>query len=138
MKTDRKFSGVLVIVALLALQLSYGCCPPFCGGGGGQSTTGSLAVTLGFGAVSSAPYQCSGQGSVTIRDASGVAQPPQTYSYSGYSSNTSPACTATVSFSNLQPGSWKIQDSGGANCQRSVTAGQFTSVLIRTDVGVCQ
>lgn len=114
-----------------------------CGGSGGGTpipppTTGTLSVSLGFGAGSSSGYQCQGGGTVAVTSANGSA-PPQNYGYSGISSNTSPACSTGVTFSNLQPGTWTIQVTPiGVTCQKQVTAGQLTPATIRTDVGTCQ
>src|SRR3990172_913257 len=106
MKTNHKTSAVIVFFTLLTLLLFYGCCPPWCPTPSPPpSTTGALGVTLGFGAVTTSGYQCTGQGTVTIRSAGGVTH-SQSYSFSGSSSNTSPACQSVVTFPNLQPGSW--------------------------------
>jgi hypothetical protein len=124
-------------LGLLAIFVLGGC---FVTGGGTvtPATTGNLSVSLGFGAVTTSGYQCTGGGTVTISSASG-AIPSQNYSFSGISSNTSPACSAAVMFSNLQPGTWTIQVSPiGVTCQKQVTAGQFTTATIRVDVGTCQ
>ncbi len=102
------------------------------------ATTGALVVSLGFGPVTTSGYFCTGAGTVTISSASGATQ-SQAYSFSGISSSTPPACSTGVTFGNLQPGTWTIQDSpSGVTCQKQVTAGPFTSATIRTDVRTCQ
>ena len=97
-------------------------------------STGTLLVSLGFGAgYPGCTYACQGSGTVTVSSATGSTH-SQRYSYSGTCSSTSPACSTHVTFSQLQPGLWNIQDSvSGANCQKQVTAGQFTTVTIRED-----
>jgi hypothetical protein len=86
-------------------------------------------VSMGFGAVTSAPYQCSGQGTVTITESTGPTE-NQKFSYSGLSSTTAPpACPTTVTFTGLQPGTWSVTD-GFAKCTTAVTAGQPQTVKI--------
>jgi hypothetical protein len=117
------------------------------GGGGGQQTNpptvGSISVTMGFGAVSSTPYQCTGGGTITItpQNLTGTAgknQPEsKSFSYSGFSSTTpnQPACQTTVIFPDLRPGSWRVS-AGAAACPATVNAGAIASVRIVN--GVCQ
>jgi hypothetical protein len=136
MRTNHVLSAVILLFTFLALLLSSGCCPPFCGGGPDPTrTTGSLIVTLGFEAAGSG--FCTGAGTVVIRPATGGSQ-SQGYSFSGVSGNTSPGCSTGVTFTNLPPGSVDISDSSGATCTRTITAGQFTAVTIRTDSSTCQ
>ena len=100
-------------------------------------TVGTLSVSVGFGAVSSPPYRCEGEGTVTIRPSTGGAK-PEKYSFSGLSKNESPACSTSLTFENLPPGQVQISDSHGASCTKVITADQFTSVSIRADVLTCQ
>lgn len=122
----------------LLLIFVLGGCVTTGTGTGTPATTGALVVSLGFGPVSTSAYFCTGAGTVTISSASGATQ-SQGYSFSGISSSAPPACSVGVTFGNLQPGTWTIQDSpSGATCQKQVPAGQFTSATIRTDVRTCQ
>src|SRR5438105_11646940 len=113
------------------------------GGTGGTPTVGSISVNMGFGAVSSPPYQCTGTGNVTIspQTLTGTTGNGQTqtkpFSYSGYSSTTpnEPACQTTVIFTGLTTGTWQATD-GIATCQVTVTAGQLATVKIWNEV--CQ
>jgi hypothetical protein len=100
-------------------------------------TVGVISVSMGFGAVTSTPYQCTGHGTVTIKP-NDPAAPSQTqqFSYSGFSSTIAPpACQTTVTFTNLRPGTWSVTD-GHATCTAAVTAGQFVTVKIWNEV--CQ
>ena len=110
------------------------------GGGGGTpipATTGAISVSMGFGAVSTPPYQCTGGGSVTITPvaltgtAGNGATQTTPYSYSSLSSTTSnePACQQSLLFGNLRPGSWRVSD-GTTTCSANVVAGQSTTVKI--------
>lgn len=100
------------------------------------TTAGTIAVSMGFGAVTSTPYQCSGQGTVTLKsNNASVPSVKQNFSYSGYSSNTSPACQTTLTFQNLQPGNWSATD-GRQTCSTSLTAGQYQTIKIWN--GICQ
>lgn len=109
------------------------------GGGGGQTTptVGSIAVNTGFGAVSSTPYQCTGQGTIAITPQSltGTAGNSQSeskpFAYSGFSSTTpnEPACQQTVIFTNSRPGTWQVTN-GSGTCNATVVAGQSVNVKI--------
>lgn len=96
---------------------------------------GAVFVGVGFGAVTSTPYQCAGGGTVTItpRAPTGGAGEASTqrrpFSYSGLSQMTPPACRTSVTFSNLAPGTWLVTD-GIATCAAEVRAGQPTTVNI--------
>ena len=103
-----------------------------------QPTTGSLLVNLGFGAgYRGCAYQCTGSGTVTVSSATGDTR-SQDYGFSGVCSGSSPACSRGVTFSQLPAGTWRIQDSSGATCQKQISGGQFASVTIRTDNRTCQ
>lgn len=118
------------------------------GGGGGTNppppppTTGSIVVSLGFGAVTSPPYQCTGSGSIeaTPVSVSGTAGTGTTtskpYAFSGSSSTTpnAPACQTTVIFPDMRPGSWRVGDAT-VSCPATVIAGQAANVKITN--GVC-
>jgi hypothetical protein len=128
-------------VAAAALIFVAGIVTILATGGGGdtpqQATKGSLSVEVGFGAVASPPYQCTGSTSVTITPGSltgteGTATAQtQNITFSGTSSTTpnEPACRQTAVFADLRPGSWTAS-SGGASCPVTVGAGQFATVRI--------
>lgn len=109
------------------------------GGGGGKRPLGAISVRLGFGAgFPGCSFPCQGSGTVTVSSATGGSR-SQGYGYSGFCSNTSPACSTAVFMSALPAGSWRIQDSvSGANCEVQVREGQVTTATIRTDVATCQ
>jgi hypothetical protein len=102
-------------------------------------TSGVLSVALGFGAVTTAPHQCQGEGKISIVPVSlsgtgGIAQSQsQNYRFSGLSENTPPSCRTNVMFLNLRPGTWNITEMGGIACNDTVSAGQITTVNIRLD-----
>jgi hypothetical protein len=127
---------VLASVGLSAISLGSCQCGPTTPSQ--PSTTGSLSISLGFGAVTSPGYQCNGGGSVKISSPAGVPQ-TQTYSYSGLSGSSSPACSTNITFANLQPGTWTIEvQSKGITCPtKQVTAGQTATATIREE-GTCQ
>jgi len=115
-------------------------------GGGGtptQPTVGSILVNLGFGAVTSTPYQCTGSGTITITPQNLTGSSGQStssnllFSYSGFSSTTpnEPACQTNVNFTNLRPGTWRVSD-GIATCTATVVAGQGATAKIWNEV--CQ
>ena len=118
-------------------------------GGGGPNnpppppTVGSIFVSMGYGAVTSTPSQCTGSGTITITPqnltgSSGQSTASsQPFSYSGLSSTTpnEPACQTTVNFTNLKPGTWKVSD-GSAACTANVVAGQGANIKIWNEV--CQ
>lgn len=128
---------------LLAIFALGGCVTTGGGGTVTPATTGALSVSLGYGPGTSGPYStpylCNGAGgTVTISSASGATQ-SQGYSFSGISDKD--GCTTGVTFGNLQPGTWTIQNSpSSVTCQKQVTAGVgvTTSATIRTDVRTCQ
>lgn len=144
MKASNLVNSLFGWFAIAGLGLSAIIVFGGCNGGGGSDTTtisktGTLGVGLGYGAVTESGYPCKGSGTVTVSPSAGGTQPPpQSYAITGISNSTSPACSTNVTFTNLQPGLWHIQDSGGSNCQKQVTAGAHTTVTIRTDVGTCQ
>lgn len=109
------------------------------GGGNPPPKTGALSISLGFGAVTSPGYSCTGSATVTISSGT-VGNHSQTYAFSGISSiTTPPACTTAVIFTNLEPGLWHITDLfSGANCYKQIAAGQITSATIRIDGRICQ
>lgn len=127
------FGGV-IIFGILTIVASGG-------GGGGQPqpppTTGSIALSSGFGAVSSTPYQCTGSANITInpQTLTGTAgksgSETRPVSYSGFSSTTpnEPACQQSVIFTDLRTGSWQVTN-GTAVCTTTVTAGQIANVKI--------
>lgn len=125
-------------LGLSAILVVPGCRWPRDGGSGGKpATTGSLSVSLKFGAVTSPPHECTGKGTVTVKSSSGETK-SMDYAFSGSSSTTpnSPACSATVTFMGLQPGKWDIQVSGGgAKCPTEVKAGQTNTATMRVDSG---
>jgi hypothetical protein len=128
--------------ALLVLMLAaFSACLAGCGGsgGGGDSTaptTGALTVTVGFGAVASGGSFCTGNGTISINSTVGPDQ-SQNYEFSGVSNSTPPACSTSVTFSRLNPGTWSIFDSSsGASCDEQVIAGSFAQASIVN--GVCQ
>jgi hypothetical protein len=128
-----------VLALLTAIIIITGCTINDGSGDDGQGNGGgSLSVNLGFGAATSSGYICKGSGTVTITAPGGATQSQQ-YSFFGNSSSTSPACRTAVTFSQLEPGSWLVQESAtGVSCRKQVAAGQLASVSIRTDVGACQ
>jgi hypothetical protein len=113
------------------------------GGGGGQKSPGSITVNTGFGAVTSTPYQCTGQTTVTVtpqnltgtQGSSSATSKP--VSYSGFSSTTpnEPACQQNVIFTGLKAGTWQISD-GRGTCTATVADGQSANVKIWN--GACQ
>jgi hypothetical protein len=143
MNVSNFISSLLVRFTVTGLALSaifvLGACTPHTNGGTrpGDPTTGTLSVSLGFGAGSSSGSFCTGTGTVTIRPSTGGDQ-TKGYSYSGISGSSSPSCTTGLTFGNLPPGPVQISDSNGASCAKVITAGQFTSVTIRTDARTCQ
>jgi hypothetical protein len=93
-------------------------------------TTGTLFVSMGYGAVTRLPYDCTGGGTVTIKPSDPALAPQtQSFSYSGSSSNTDPACQTTVIFQYLSPVAWTATDNRAA-CSVSVKAGQASTVKI--------
>ena len=102
-------------------------------------TLGSMLVSLGFGA--SAPgcsWACTGKGNVTITPVAGGSPRSQPYDFAGTSCTpgSDHACTTSVTFPQLPPGAWRIQDSAtGAGCERDVRAGQWTTVKVDVNGG---
>jgi len=134
------YSAALLVMATV---LSVGGF--ICGTTGGpvpEPTSGSIFVNIGFGAVTSAPYDCTGSGSVTItpQNLTGTGgdgqEQTQPYSFSGKSSTTdAPACQVTVNFPKKTPGTWQASN-GQAACIANLTAGQSATVKIHN--GTCQ
>jgi hypothetical protein len=129
-------SMYLATGALTAAVLSMGVsCNPAPPTPPGPMPAGSLVVSLGFGAVQNPPYQCTGQGNVTIKPQRLIGNAgrdqPQTlpFAYSGYSSSSSPACRQDVTFRDLKAGDWQLSD-GTTTCAAKVLASQMTTVKI--------
>lgn len=99
--------------------------------------TGSFAVTNGFGAVTTIPYTCTGDGSVRISPVAlsgttGTAGPEtKTFAYSGWSLSRSgePACQHTAMFDNLRTGTWLATD-GTSQCQVDVRGAELTTIKL--------
>jgi hypothetical protein len=129
-------------VGLLAILGGSGCNSKRSNGGTSStaSTTGKLSVRLGFGAVTSTPYKCTGEGTMTMKSSSGETKSKK-YAYSGFSSTTpnSPACSTTVMFDDLQPGKWNIEV-GAIKCpgQVEVKAGKLATATFQNEGGGCQ
>jgi hypothetical protein len=108
-----------------------------------EPTSGSIFVIVGFGAVTSTPYDCTGSGTATIipQSLTGTGGDGQEkslpYTFSGKSSTTpnEPACQVTVNFPSKTPGTWQVTN-GQAACIANLTAGQSATVKIYN--GVCQ
>jgi hypothetical protein len=93
--------------------------------------TGFISVSVGFGAPDLS--MCTGGGTVEINN--GRDTIPISFSYSGIADKQS-GCIAIITFDKLEPGTWKIQQSGSSSsCTRDVKAGSISTVNIRN--GVC-
>jgi hypothetical protein len=117
------------------------CLDPSKGCGSAVSdTTGSITISMAFGAYSSTAYSCTGGGTITVK--LGNTSQSKTYSYSGTSSiqPNGPGCVApSLTFASLKPGNWTITwtDDGipvKATCTANVVAGQTANVQIVDDV----
>jgi hypothetical protein len=103
--------------------------------------TGGLFVTTGFGAATITPFQCTGNGLVSIAPVSltgtdGNARAQKvSFAYSGLSAPTPPACTYSEAFTNLRTGTWSVSD-GAAVCVVTVSVGSAMEVRIFNHV--CQ
>jgi hypothetical protein len=103
-----------------------------------QPPVGSILVSLGWGATApGCSWACTGSGSVTITPVAGGSPLSQEYKFTGSCSHPAAhACYASVTFPQLTPGAWRIQDSTtGAGCQRDVRAGQTTTVNVDVNGG---
>jgi hypothetical protein len=102
-----------------------------------QPTVGAIVVSLGFGAsFPGCSYRCEGSGSVTITPVAGGHPLSKPYSFGGLCSYPGHACTAGVTFTQLPPGTWRIQDTAtGLGCERDVRAGQTTTVRVDVNGG---
>ena len=85
--------GVLLLIVGTAGILTIAArCNGVGGGNTPPPTIGTISVSVGFGAVTSNPYQCTGNGNVTInpQNLTGTAgqntSSTQPYSFSGFSS----------------------------------------------------
>ena len=129
-------SAVLLVTAAV-LGLGGFICGTTGNGTVTPATAGPIFVNVGYGAVTSTPYDCTGGGSVTVTPQSltgtggNGAEQTQQYSFSGKSSTTpnEPACQVNVSFPGKSPGTWQVGN-GQAACTGTVTAGQSTTVKI--------
>ena len=99
---------IVVSLGLLGILILRGCVGAGIAVPTKPSTTGILVVNIGFGASTASGYECKGNGTVRVSSTSGASQ-DQLFSFSGISSNSSPACNTAVTFSNLNPGTWNIQ-----------------------------
>jgi hypothetical protein len=129
------------IVLNVAIASGLVCLTAACGNGGTPtepqaSLTGALIVSLGFGAPNQFPAPCTGDGTVTITPQNvtgtvgGTQQEKAKYAYSGVSSTTdTPACRATVTFSELATGTWRVDD-GVTACVGTVLGGNSATVKL--------
>lgn len=107
------------------------------------AVAGTIAVNVGFGAAITTPYQCTGQGYVTITPqnltgTTGKGQPEtKQFQYSGYSSSnpSEPGCQQIVTFGDLRTGTWLVTN-GTVTCTAKVISAQMTDVRIWHNV--CQ
>ncbi len=144
MSITKRLAPYSAVLLVMTTVLSVGGF--ICGTTGGTPpppTAGAIFVNIGFGAVTSTPYDCTGSGSVTITPqnltgtgGSGTEETRQ-YSFSGKSSTTpnEPACQVTVNFPSKTPGTWQASN-GQAACIANLTAGQSATVKIHN--GACQ
>jgi hypothetical protein len=95
------------------------------------SKTDSLTVTVGYGAGCSAAAPCQGKVNVSIRNTATNYSENKDVTIDGLSGSTAPACTETVTFPNLEPGTYVVNEI----CTRTVAANQFTNVSIRLESG---
>lgn len=122
-----------------------------------EPVVGAISVTVGFGAVTSTPYLCKGQETITInpKNLTGTGGKDQsetkTLSYSGFSStqpatgnvpvggggggggqfSSDPACQTSMVFSGLKIGSWEITN-GSVSCLVTLNPGlSIAEVRIR-------
>lgn len=123
--------GVVAIAGVVTIlgSGSMGSAPP--------PKTGSVSLSVGFGAVAATPYRCTGSGVVTLTPQALTGtdgrntQQSQTLVFDTWSSTTpnEPACQQTAIFGDLRPGTWAAA-SGATTCTVVVTAGQFPTVRV--------
>jgi uncharacterized protein (DUF2141 family) len=92
---------------------------------------GALTVTVGYGAGSSGAAPCQGMVNVSIRNTATNYSESKGVTFDGLSGNTAPACAKTVTFPDLEPGTYVVNEI----CTRTVAANQFTDVSIRLESG---
>ncbi|HEY7479586.1 MAG TPA: hypothetical protein VH680_03635 [Gemmatimonadales bacterium] len=143
MSIPQRAGAYLAVLLIMTTVVAVGgfICPA--SGPVTPATKGPIFVNIGFGAVATPPYDCTGSGTVTVTpqnltgtEGNGQEQ-SQNYTFSGKSSTVpnEPACQMTVNFPDKTPGTWLVSN-GQASCPKTLTAGQPATVKIWN--GVCQ
>jgi len=129
-------STILKILSVLCAVFLMANCKPV--EPGPEPTTGSLLVGIEFGMGTETAHPCSGGGKLIITSPDGTDELYE-YRFSGLSNHSYPACSTSLTLTNLQPGSWNVRDTEtGVSCQKQVAVGRLTTITIQTDRRHCE